>query len=172
MYTLLYLKCIDDKNRCAAQGTLLNAMWQPRWKAGLGETGCMDVYGWFPLLSPRNCRNGVNQLYPNKNKLKKRTCFLEFIGNHLVGSYIILSVFRKRGKGNGARELAGWLKASWAPGWLWANTTIMTTAVPGEALLLSTPARGPPSAGTWASPFLLSGSRFPRTCPLWFILGP
>ena len=30
MYTLLYLKWINDKNRCIAQGTLLNATWQPR----------------------------------------------------------------------------------------------------------------------------------------------
>ena len=43
-YTLLYLKCITNKDRLA-QGTPLNVMWQPGWEGGLGENGY--VYVWL-----------------------------------------------------------------------------------------------------------------------------
>ena len=45
MYTLLYLKWITTKTSCIAHGTLLNVMWQPRWKGNLGENGHMYMYG-------------------------------------------------------------------------------------------------------------------------------
>ena len=36
MYTLLYLKCITDKD-CVAPGILLHVMWQPAWEGSLGD---------------------------------------------------------------------------------------------------------------------------------------
>ena len=36
MYTLLYLKWITNKD-CMAQGTLLNAIWQPGWQESSGK---------------------------------------------------------------------------------------------------------------------------------------
>ena len=38
MYTLLYLKCITDKD-CVAPGILLHVMWQPGWEGSLGDNG-------------------------------------------------------------------------------------------------------------------------------------
>ena len=38
MYTLLYLKCITDKD-CIAPGVLLHVMWQPGWEGSLGDNG-------------------------------------------------------------------------------------------------------------------------------------
>ena len=43
MYTLLYLKWMINKD--IAQGTLLNAMWQPRWHRNLEKNGYMYMYG-------------------------------------------------------------------------------------------------------------------------------
>ena len=43
MYTLLYLKWMINKD--IAQGTLLNAMWQPGWHRNLEENGYMYMYG-------------------------------------------------------------------------------------------------------------------------------
>ena len=43
MYTLLHLKPM--RSSCIAQGTLLNVMWQPGWKEGLGKDGYMYMYG-------------------------------------------------------------------------------------------------------------------------------
>ena len=45
MCTLLYLKWITTKTSCIAHGTLLNVMWQPRWKGSLGKNGCMYMHG-------------------------------------------------------------------------------------------------------------------------------
>ena len=45
MCTLLYLKWITTKTSCIAHGTLLNVMWQPRWKGSLGKNGCMYMDG-------------------------------------------------------------------------------------------------------------------------------
>ena len=45
MYTLLYLKRITNKDLLAAQGTLLNVMWQPEWEGRLGEKGYTHMYG-------------------------------------------------------------------------------------------------------------------------------
>ena len=48
MYTLLYLKWMINKD--IAQGTLLNAMWQPRWHRNLEKNGYMYMYGWVTSL--------------------------------------------------------------------------------------------------------------------------
>ena len=45
MYTLLYLKWITTTTSGTAHGTLLNVMWQPRWKGSLGKNGCMYMDG-------------------------------------------------------------------------------------------------------------------------------
>ena len=71
MYTLLYLKWITTTTSGTAHGTLLNVMWQPRWKGSLGKNGCMYMDGWVPSLFIWNYHNIVNQLYPNTKSLKK-----------------------------------------------------------------------------------------------------
>ena len=45
MYTLVYLKCITNKDPLYSTGTLLNTMWQPGWKGHLGENGYMYMCG-------------------------------------------------------------------------------------------------------------------------------
>ena len=45
MYTLLYLKWITTTTSGTAHGSLLNVMWQPRWKGSLGKNGCMYMDG-------------------------------------------------------------------------------------------------------------------------------
>ena len=65
MYTLLYLKCITNKNPYIVHGTLLNIMCQPGWEWGLGENGYMYVHGWVPSLFTWNYHNIVNWLFPN-----------------------------------------------------------------------------------------------------------
>ena len=44
MYTLLYLKLVNNKTYCIAQGTLLNVMWQLGWEGSLRENGYMYMY--------------------------------------------------------------------------------------------------------------------------------
>ena len=52
MYTLLYLKWIINKDLLLAHGTLLNVMWQPRWKGSLGENAYMYMRGQVLSLFP------------------------------------------------------------------------------------------------------------------------
>ena len=44
MYTLLYLKQINNNDLCTAYGTLLRVTWQPRWEGRLEENGYMSMY--------------------------------------------------------------------------------------------------------------------------------
>ena len=44
MYTLLYLKCITNKDLLCSTGSVLNVMWQPGWEESLGESGYMYMY--------------------------------------------------------------------------------------------------------------------------------
>ena len=41
IYTVLYSKCITNKNLFIAHGSILKALCQPGWKEGLGENGFM-----------------------------------------------------------------------------------------------------------------------------------
>ena len=69
MYTLLYLKWINDKNRCIAHGTLFSVMWQPRWEESLGENGYMYMMAESLCCTPEtNTTLFVNWLYSNKSK--------------------------------------------------------------------------------------------------------
>ena len=54
---------------CIAHGTLLNVMWQPGWKWGLGEDGFMYMCGWIPSLFMWNYHNTVNWLWTRNWKL-------------------------------------------------------------------------------------------------------
>ena len=46
MYILLYLEWIANKDLLyIAHGTLLSAIWQPRWEGSLEENGFMLIYG-------------------------------------------------------------------------------------------------------------------------------
>ena len=44
MYTHLYLKWITNRTCSTAQGTLLRALWQPRWKGLSGEWICLAMH--------------------------------------------------------------------------------------------------------------------------------
>ena len=55
---------------CIAYGTLLNLIWQLRWKGNLEENEYI-MYGWVPLLFIRNYHNIVNQLYPTPIQTKE-----------------------------------------------------------------------------------------------------
>ena len=44
MYTLLYLKCITNKDLLYSIGSVLSVMWQPGWEESLGENGYMYMY--------------------------------------------------------------------------------------------------------------------------------
>ena len=55
---VLYLKWIANKD-LRAQGTLLNAMWQPGWEGSVAEEGYMCVCVWVPLLLTWNYHNIV-----------------------------------------------------------------------------------------------------------------
>ena len=56
---------------CIAQGTLLTALWWPKWEGNPKKRGYMYTYSWCTLLYRKNEHNIVKQLYSNKN-FKKR----------------------------------------------------------------------------------------------------
>ena len=69
-YTAIFK--MDKQQSPCAQGTWLNAMWQPGWVGSLGENEYMYVYGWVALLCTWNYHNIVNRLHPNTNKKIKK----------------------------------------------------------------------------------------------------
>ena len=44
-----------------AQGTLLSALWWPKWEGSLKKRGCLYTYNWFSLLDSTNKHNIVKQ---------------------------------------------------------------------------------------------------------------
>ena len=76
---------------CIAQGTLLNALWWPKWEGNPKKRGYMYMYSWFTLLYSRNWHNSVKQLYCNEilkiNKIlvlqfHPLICLTQITGNH------------------------------------------------------------------------------------------
>ena len=55
------------------QGTLLTALWWPKWEGNSKKRGYMYTYSGFTLQYSRNYHNIVNQLCSNKINLKKGT---------------------------------------------------------------------------------------------------
>ena len=45
IYTLLYLKWINNKDLLYSTLNSVQIMWQPGWEGSLGENGYMYVYG-------------------------------------------------------------------------------------------------------------------------------
>ena len=52
---------------CIAQGTLLSALWGPKWEGHPKKRGYVYTYSWFTLPYGRNEHNIVKQLDANKN---------------------------------------------------------------------------------------------------------
>ena len=75
-----------------AQGTLLSALWWPKWEGNPKRRGYMYTYSWFTSLYSRNQHNIVKQLYTNK-KIKNYT--LQFCNIKLL---IKGKSFKKRKK--------------------------------------------------------------------------
>ena len=57
---------------CLAQGTLLDALWWPKWEGNWNKSGYKYTHGWFTLLYSRNQHNIVKQLNSNKKKIIKK----------------------------------------------------------------------------------------------------
>ena len=58
---------------CIAQGTLLSALWWPKWEGNPKKRGYIYIpMGWFTLLYSRNWHSSVKQLYSNKKKNLKK----------------------------------------------------------------------------------------------------
>ena len=68
MHTLLYWIWIT--NKVLLYSTLLNVIWQSRWKGNLRENGCMYTSAWVPLLSTWNYHNTGNKLFLHAQSLK------------------------------------------------------------------------------------------------------
>ena len=63
---------------CTAQGTLLSALWWPKWEGNPEKRGYMYTYSWFTLLYSINYHNIVKQLYANKKKMSLASYSKEF----------------------------------------------------------------------------------------------
>ena len=67
MYTLLYLKQINNKDQLYTTGTLLNVMLQPGWEGCLGEN--VHAQSCLTLCNPMDCSPPGSSLWdsPGKN---------------------------------------------------------------------------------------------------------
>ena len=73
IHTMLCIKQIM-RTYCIAQGTLLGALWWPKWEGNPKKRGCMYRYGWFTLLYSRNwqqCKATILQFLKRHLKLKR-----------------------------------------------------------------------------------------------------
>ena len=61
-----------------AEGTLLSALWWPKWEGNPKKKGYMYTYSWFTLLYSRNWHNTIKQLSSKKNFLKRKETMFHF----------------------------------------------------------------------------------------------
>ena len=66
-----------------AQGTLVRALWWPKWERNPKQKGCVYTYSRFSLLWSRKWHNIVKQLYATKDfKNKSRMYIFIYIYKH------------------------------------------------------------------------------------------
>ena len=105
MSTLLYFKWSTTATSSIAQGTQLNALWQPGWMGGKSGGYVLHSYGWDTLLSTWNYHNIVSWLCcclvtkscltlcdPMDNRFKKITVPLENGISRLVQCRVVTNL--------------------------------------------------------------------------------